>query len=68
MATPLQQLGASFVGRTPMNVQRVPATTQPVPMQTQAAPQQTQQFGLSGAEQALQAGLGAGVSSIEPGS
>ena len=62
MALPPQQ----FMGKTPVGTQRVAATTQ----QTQVQPQMQQlqpQYGLSGAEQALNAGLGAGTSLLEQG-
>lgn len=60
MVAPMQ----NFRGQTPLGVQR---TAQPM-MQTTAQPQAPQQqYGLAGAEQAIQAGLGAGTSALQQG-
>lgn len=77
--TPIARAGGMRMGPTgqvddgigqPQNMlQRLP-TGQPIPVQpqpVQPTPAVQPQFGLSGAEQAMQAGLGAGVSAIEQG-
>lgn len=63
------QIPEDNIGQPVNMLQRSP-TGQPIPVQpqpVQPTPAIQPQFGLSGAEQAMQAGLGAGVSAIEQG-